>query len=367
MNRRRKPSQRKRANKKILRSRRGERVGRHQLDVRVKRRDGEGIRRHFRLPLIAKVAGIAIAVVFVAWIGVNILGRFLWNNPAYTLEQIEFETDGWLSRAIALETAEVDTGVNVLRLDLEEIRESLISMEQVKDATIVRVLPDKLGISIKERHPIAWLECPEQNIFAKVKARGILLDSDGVALPCTQMRPEYVHFPIIRAKGLAAVKPGEAIDSDQLLSALELASVSGDVFHEQGLEIVKIELVNDYSLLARFSNQTEVLFKLTEIRRHVEDLRAIMASFQEQNVELEFVNLLPDRNIAVRPVRRTPGAGTREIAPRATPVNNDPQRVVQSETEAPRQARRVLRTVPRDAARVEASPIDDLGTILNRP
>lgn len=365
MNRKRKPSQRQRANKKIVRNRRGKRVGQHQLDVRVKRREGEGIRRHFRLPLLAKVAAVVVGLVLVAYIGTNVLGRFLWNNPAYTLETIEFETDGWMSRAMALETAEVTTKVNILQLDLEEIRSRLLALEQVKDATIVRVLPDKLGISIRERHPIAWLECPEQNIFAKVKARGILLDREGVALPCTQMRPEYVNFPVIRAKGLPAVKPGLAVDSDQLLSALELAAESDEVFYDQGLEIVKIELVNDYSLLARFSNQTEVLFKLTEIRRHVEDLRAILASFQKRNVELESVNLLPDRNIAVTPVRRTPNPATREMALRATPVNRPAFSGV--EAELPRQARRVVRSVPRASATAEAQPIDDLSSILNQP
>ena len=361
MNRKRKPQQRKRANRKISRNRRNKRLGKHQLDVRVKRREGAGIRRHIRIPVIAKVAAVAIAIAIFAFVGSNILGRFLWNNPAYTLTTVEFETDGWLSRPIALETAEVETGINVLKLDLEDIRERLIALPQVKDATVVRVLPDKLGISVTERHPLAWLDCPEQDIFPKVKANGILLDEEGVALPCQQMRQEYVNFPSISARGLAAVKPGRAVGSDQLVGALELVTVSNEMLYDHGLEIVEIKLVNDYSMLARFNNHTKVTFKPTDIERQVEDLRGIFEDSMRKNRLLETVNLLPERNIAITFARTRPASASLAI-PRGTPV--EPQGA------QPRQARRAIRSVrsnpdPDPAAR--GATIDpDLTSILNR-
>ena len=321
MNRKRKPQQRQRNNRKIVRKSRGKRLSRHQLDVRVKRRDGQGIRRHFRLPLIAKIVGIATIVGIAGFVTSNALGRFLWNNPAYTLTTIEFETDGWMTRPIALETADISTGVNVLSLDLEDIRDQLISLPQVKDATVVRVLPDKLGISIRERHPVAWLECAEQNIFPKVKAKGILLDDEAVALPCTQMRPEYVNYPTISARGLAAVKAGRPIDSEQIISALELTTVSNAVFCDHGLEIVEIKLVNDYSLLARFNNHTKVTFRLTDIGRQVDDLRAIFEDSLRKNRRLETVNLRPERNIPITYAKDLPVPIELEAIPRAVPVN----------------------------------------------
>jgi hypothetical protein len=363
MNRKRKPQQRRRANKKIVRNRRGQRLGQHVLDVRVKRREGAGVRRHFRLPLILKIAGVASVLALAAYIGSNILGRFLWNNPAYTLTTIEFESDGGLTRPIALETADVTTGVNILRLDLEEIRDSLVALAQVRDATVVRVLPDKLGISVKERHPIAWLDCPEQNIFPKVQAKGILLDEEGVALPCKQMQPRFVNFPVISAGGLAAVKPGMPIGSDQLVSALELATVSNETFYDHGLEIVKIELVNDYSLLARFNNHTKVTFKPSDIGRQVDDLRAIFEDSLRKNRLLETVNLLPDRNIPITYARNLPAADTNSI-PRATP--GDRRQLLNAERgDEPRQARRAVRSLRPTSA--EIRPIDDLDSILNQP
>ena len=365
MNRKRKPQQRRRANKKIVRQRRSQRLGIHRLDVKVKRRQGAGVRRRVQLPLVAKIAGIAVVLAICAYVGSNIVGRFLWNNPAYTLEIIEFETDGWLTRPAALETADVSSGVNVLRLDLEEIRDRIVGLPQVKDATIVRVLPDKLGISVKERRPMAWLNCPEQNIFPKVKANGILLDEEGVALPCTQMRAEYVHFPVVSAKGLAAVKPGQEIGSDQLVSALELATVCNETFYDHGLEIVKIELVNDYSLLARFNNHTKVTFKPSDIVRQVDDLRAIFEDSLRKNRLLETVNLLPDRNIPITYARNLPAA------PRATPVEQAPDPGGPStsgtgQEQESRQARRAVRAVRQIPAR-DARPIDDLTSIMHQP
>jgi hypothetical protein len=365
MNRKRKPQQRKRANKKVVRNHRGKRLAQHQLDVRVKRREGAGVRRHFRLPLIAKVAGIAAVVAVVAFVTSNVLGRFLWNNPAYTLTTIEFETDGWLTRPIALETAEVDSGVNVLRLDLEDIRDRLIGLPQVKDATVVRVLPDKLGISVKERHPIAWLDCPEQNIYPKVKSNGILLDQEGVALPCQQMRQEYVNFPSIAANGLAAIKSGMPVGSDQLVSALELVTVSGEMFCDHGLEIVEIKLVNDYSMLARFNNHTKVTFKPSEIGRQVEDLRGIFEDSLRKNRLLETVNLLPERNIAITFARNPRPTAIPRAIPRAIPVGRGSEAT--AESQPPRRAVRALRSIPARSTSTASGAIDpDLSSILNR-
>lgn len=374
MNRKRKPQQRKRANKQIVRKGRGRRLGQHQLDVRVKRREGAGVRRHFRLPIIGKVAAVAAILAVLAFVTSNVLGRFLWNNPAYTLTTIEFETDGWLTRPLALETADVTTGVNVLRLDLEDIRDRLIELPQVRDATVVRVLPDKLGISVAERRPIAWLDCPEQNIFPKVKSKGILLDAEGVALPCKLMRQEYVNFPSIRAMGLSAIKPGKPIGSDQLVSALELVVVSAEMFADRGLEIVEIKLPNDYSMLARFNNHTKVTFKPSEIGRQVEDLRGIFEDSMRKNRLLETVNLLPERNIAITFARnpRPAPAGRGFAIPRTSPVEApEPPAAEAEDRDHPpspvRRAVRALRTIPRANTSASSPAIDsDLSSILNR-
>lgn len=371
MNRKRKPKQSQRTNRKIVRKSRGKRLSQHQLDVRVKRRDGCGIRRHFRLPLIAKVLAGAAVLALAGFITSNALGRFLWNNPAYTLTKIEFETDGWMSRPIALETADVATGINVLSLDLEDIRDRLIALPQVKDATVVRILPDELHISINERHPIAWLDCPEQNIFPKVKAKGILLDDEGVALPCTHMRPEYVNFPSIAARGLAAVKLGKPIDSDQLVSALELTKVSNATFCDHDMEIVEVKLVNDYSLLARFNNHTKVTFKPTDIARQVDDLRAIFEDSLRKNRLLETVNLLPERNIPITYASKLPISDAADEVPRAIPVKQpEPLRQLDSlgERDLPeRRAVRARRSIPRaEASAPSVSTDTDLNSILYR-
>ena len=378
MNRKRKPQQRQRTNRKIVRKSRGKRLGQHQLDVRVKRRDGCGIRRHFRLPLIAKIAGVTALLALAGFITSNALGRFLWNNPAYTLTEIEFETDGRMTRPIALEAAGVSTGVNVLALELEDIRDQLIALPQVKDATVVRVLPGELRISLKERHPIAWLDCPEQNIFPKVKAGGILLDDEGVALPCTQMRPEFVNFPSISARGLAAVKTGKPIDSDQVRCALELVKVSVAIFGDVGWEIVEIKLVNDYSLLARFNNHTKVTFKPSDIGRQVDDLRAIYEYSLQQGRLLLTVDLRPERNIPITyadsPTSLAVAESFGDEIPRAYPIipfeKQEKPEQLDSLDPPPVQARRAiraLRSIPKAAASAPVgSPDADLSSILHR-
>ena len=50
--------------------------------------------RYFPVVEMSGVMGIAAIIGIAGFVTSNALGRFLWNNPAYTLTVIDFETDG---------------------------------------------------------------------------------------------------------------------------------------------------------------------------------------------------------------------------------------------------------------------------------
>ena len=382
MNRKRKPHQRKRSNKRVNRKNKG--ASKHQLDVRVKRRASAAAsagRRLFRVPLVGKIAILFVCLVIVVIGCTSVLGRFLWNNPSFDLASVEYESNGWLTEPQALETAEVQLGTNILRLDLDDIRDRLVALPQVKDATVVRTLPHKgaegeevgaqLGISIEERHPIAWLSCPEQEIYPKVKNNGFLLDEEGVALPCREMRDVYVHLPVVIAKGLGKVKPGQELGSHHVISSLHFITYSKDVLYDHALEIVEIKQDKDYLLVARYNNGMKVKFDAEDARirgasdcfLQVKRLHDIFETFAQKGEHIKTVDLLPDIKIPVtffdRPIAR-------EELPAGTQVSR--REPLGSPIEVPagtRTVRRAIRTAPGRERGVSEQIDPDVGSILN--
>jgi hypothetical protein len=69
--------------------------------------------------------------------------------------------------------AGVVKGDPLLRVDLKEVRRKVISHPSVKEANVVRELPDTLRISVKERVPVAVVMGRE---FALVDTEGVVLN-----------------------------------------------------------------------------------------------------------------------------------------------------------------------------------------------
>ena len=96
-----------------------------------------------------------------AWIGgKEALRRFLWENPDYYLHDINFATDGALTREQVLTTANIIEGCNIFTVDLgtrgppsSRCRRWRIAIGPADPAE-----PDQ--ISITERHPVAWVAPP---------------------------------------------------------------------------------------------------------------------------------------------------------------------------------------------------------------
>ena len=79
------------------------------------------------------------------------------NTPSRVIENLIFETDGvlpdrWLGQVIGLRK-----GTTMMEVDLQAIKEAIEEAPQVKSASIARVFPSALKISIEEHEPVMRL------------------------------------------------------------------------------------------------------------------------------------------------------------------------------------------------------------------
>ena len=67
--------------------------------------------------------------------------------------------------------ADLDAGGNSLAVSLDEVKASVLANPWIKDASVARVLPDTLIISVEERMPAFWMHYQGTLYYADVEGR----------------------------------------------------------------------------------------------------------------------------------------------------------------------------------------------------
>ena len=162
-------------------------------------------------PQDAAIPRLKIAVWVVALTVVLVISLFAWHrleqflihDPRFAVSGPEGADDASViqiqgaqhasRRAIEGAFAE-DMGQSIYLLPLEARRATLRTVDWVKDATVMRLWPNRVVVRVAERKPVAFVTLPG--------SRYGLIDEDGVILPPATDR---FHLPVLR--GVAARHP----------------------------------------------------------------------------------------------------------------------------------------------------------------
>jgi len=95
-----------------------------------------------------------------------------------------------VSRAEMLPVFGEDIGRNIFFVPLAERRKQLESIPWVERATVMRLLPDQIRVSLVERQPVAFVRNGQQ--IGLVDANGVLL-----TMPAAMMAQHHYSFPVV--------------------------------------------------------------------------------------------------------------------------------------------------------------------------
>ncbi len=95
-----------------------------------------------------------------------------------------------VSRAEMLPVFGEDIGRNIFFVPLSERRRQLEAIPWVERATVMRLLPDQIRVSVVERQPVAFVRQGQQ--IGLVDANGILL-----TMPAAMMAQRHYSFPVV--------------------------------------------------------------------------------------------------------------------------------------------------------------------------
>ena len=122
-----------------------------------------------------------------------------------------------VSRAELLPVFGEDIGRNIFFVPLAERRRQLEEIPWVEKATVMRLLPDQIRVSIVERHPVAFVRQGAQ--IGLVDANGILL-----TMPAAMMAQKHYSFPVvtgINAQDPPALRKARMVIYQRLLAELD--------------------------------------------------------------------------------------------------------------------------------------------------
>jgi cell division protein FtsQ len=148
--------------------------------------------------VLGVVVLVFLAAIVVAGVGIR---SYLMHDERFlmtTSADIQIEGNEHLTRPQVLSIFGADLERNLFRVSLAERRADLERLPWVEHATVMRLLPNRIRVAVKERTPVAFVRQGTQ--IGLVDAGGVLLDMP----PDAAGDPKY-SFPVLT--GISASDP----------------------------------------------------------------------------------------------------------------------------------------------------------------
>lgn len=166
----------------------------NENDIRRSRaRNGAGARPAISTARIVAIAMAFCAVLLGSFYLFHRLELFLIRDPRFALAGADGEAPGveihgaaHASRAQIERVFAIDLGRSVYLLPMTDRRETLRTVDWVKDASIARLWPNRVVVRVEERKPVAFVTL--------ASSRFALIDEDGVILPPA---PDRFELPVL--------------------------------------------------------------------------------------------------------------------------------------------------------------------------
>ncbi|NYF81186.1 cell division protein FtsQ/DivIB [Granulicella arctica] len=166
-----------------------------------------GLKFRIRARVPKSLAGrivTGVALLAIAGVGVSLLmltRSFLLHDERFMIQSpsaIEIQGNQHLTRADLLGIFGEDIGRNIFRISLTDRQAELEQLPWVQHATVMRLLPGRIRVSIAERTPVAFVR--QGSEIGLVDASGVLLGMGGGAN--TENDSRY-SFPVVTGLSVA--------------------------------------------------------------------------------------------------------------------------------------------------------------------
>lgn len=246
-----------------------------------------------------------------AWVGVRVVVVFGlmayggWRGatlvlaaPALQISRITVRGNERLATGEVLALVAGLQQRNILTVRLDEWRERLMSSPWVEDATLRRMLPSAVEITVRERRPIGIGRVA--NGLYLVDARGVIVDEYG---------PNYADLDLPIIDGLASVPRdgAPAVDEAKAFLATRLI-VALETRPDLAAKVSQIDVADAHDAVVILEGDTAMLrLGDQDFVERLQEYLDLASALRERVADIDYVDLRFGDRLYVRPV--TPRLG----------------------------------------------------------
>ncbi len=273
-------------------------------------------------------SAVLIVVVAVAF-AFDVCRSFLEHDARFRIagtSNIQATGLAEVSRADVLPVFGEDIGRNIFFVPLAERRKQLEQIPWVEHATVMRLLPDQIRVTLVERRPVAFVRHGQQ--IGLVDGNGVLLN-----MPVAMMAQHHYSFPV-----LTGIDGGDPLPSRRARIALYLRLVGELDGNGQHLsdQISEIDLTDPEDARLLMPEQgTDILAHFGEdhFLDRYQRYKAHIAEWRQQYPKLAAVDLRYDQQVVLEMAHGAASDQTAVNADDGKPAVNQPAAPV-SQTES---------------------------------
>jgi cell division septal protein FtsQ len=246
----------------------------------------------------AIIMAMLVAVGFALHLGIGVLlNRALYQNPHYTLQNIEI-VPAKFSQYTIRQAAGLQPGQNNLwDLNLPQIKRDVEKLAYVSSAKVERHFPDRIVIQIVERQPVVKIFAINDDLGTREM---FYLDRECVVLKpreneATPTLPEVIG--LVNAE----VEPGVKLEQPALTKALQILEAINHISTlNTSIDIRTIDLSQPLSITMTTTQDIAITFRLDYIDQQMARLQQIFERFVDKDQRtLHTVDLTPNINVPI--------------------------------------------------------------------
>ncbi|SFS15152.1 cell division protein FtsQ [Granulicella pectinivorans] len=267
--------------------------------------------------------------------------HFLLHDERFVVpgsSAIQIEGNSHLTRAQLLSVFGEDVDRNIFTVSLAQRRTELERLPWVEHATVMRLLPDRLRVSIVERTPVAFVR--QGSKIGLVDRTGVLLDMDDDSETASKGAPVQYSFPVVT--GVSEDDPA-SVRSARMKIYLKFASDLDSSKENISSKLSEVDLSNPEDVKALIPDHgTEILvhFGDSDYLDRYRKFEAQLPQWHTQYPKLASADMRYDRQVVLE---MQAGA--------SVPTNNTQTAEASDPTPAP-----IKHAAPRPAAKKTAAP-----------
>lgn len=230
------------------------------------------------------------AIVFVGLLAAAVAGVrwLLVASPYFEVRKIEVSHLQTYSEEQIIELAGISPGKNIFLVDPALYRERIVAEVNIEDASVYRIFPDTLRISLRERQPRARFRY----------GRYYTIDGWGVVLEGEKERGAG-SLPVISGPGLS-VRDGRLQPAEEVSECLALLRKLDDSNLSLALDLTEIRLPRSRVVELRTASGHEITMSRENISEQLSHLRTLLPHLDGMTARRAVVDLRHYPNIPVK-------------------------------------------------------------------